>query len=268
MIANAKCGRCVNDCAFCTQSVHYDTSIDVFPLREQNDLAEEIRDAARNGAHRFGIVTGGDRIAPAELDRIAATISESASCTDIAICASLGTLGAKELRLLRSAGLTRFHHNLETSESFYPCICTTQTWRSRYETILRAKEAGLQTCSGALFGIGETWVDRVALADTFRELGVDSVPINFLDPRPGTPLADQPPLDADEALQIVALYRLLLPETSLRICGGRARILGDRQPELFAAGADALMSGNYLTTSGVTPASDREMIESLGLLWE
>lgn len=265
MIANAKCGRCANDCAFCTQSAHHGTQVEVFPLVDAETLLAEARIAERAGASRFGIVTGGATVDTRELVRIAETIRAIGNACNLRVCASLGTLTDEQLAFLKDAGLSRYHHNLETSESFYPRICTTQTWRSRFETVRHAKEAGLETCSGALFGMGENWDERKALAESLRELGVESVPINFLDPRPGTPLAGHPLLDAEEALRIIALFRLVLPRASLRVCGGRTKILRDRQPELVAAGADAIMSGNYLTTGGATPERDRAMIESLGL---
>jgi len=167
--------------------------------------------------------------------------------------------------LLKNAGLTRYHHNLETSESFYPHICSTQSWRDRYDTIRLAKESGLETCSGALFGMGESWQDRAELAVTLGELGVNSVPINFLHAHSGTPLETQTPLTSDEALRIIALFRYLLPTTTIRICGGRPKILADKQSQMFAAGANAMMTGNYLTLNGFSPESDRQMLEQLGL---
>ena len=178
------------------------------------------------------------------------------------LCASLGQLKTPELRQLRDAGFCRYHHNLETSERFYPSICTTQRWRDRRATVERVKELGWSVCSGGLFGLGETWEDRLQLALTLKELEVDSVPINFFSPIPGTPLADRTVLTPDEALRIVVLFRLTLPKATIRICGGRPAVFAERKQDalLLQAGANAFMTGNYLTTSGISPEKDMDML--------
>ena len=264
MITNAKCGMCVNDCRFCSQSVHHQTQITVYPLHESDRLKNEAEAAANSGAMYFGIVTSGAAVDQRELERIAESVEAVSRSGTIGMCGSLGQLDDTALRKLKAAGLSRYHHNLETSESFYPQICSTQSWQSRYDTVRRALDSGLQVCSGALFGMGESWRDRVELALTLRDLGVTSVPINFLHAHPGTPLADQPPLAAEDALRIIAIFRHLLPETSLRVCGGRPKILADMQHLIFVAGADALMTGNYLTTTGITPETDHQIIKKQG----
>ena len=265
MIVNAKCGKCANNCAFCSQSVHHNSQVDTYPLFETQKLVDEAMAAADFGAMRFGIVTSGATVSQRELGQIAEAISTVSHSGRIEICASLGKLDRDPLLVLKDVGLRRYHHNLETSEGFYPNICNTQNWKERFETVQRAVDVGLEVCSGALFGMGESWEDRAKLAISLRTLGVTSIPLNFLHAHPGTPLANQPPLTSEEALRIIALFRLLLPETSLRICGGRPKILADRQVKMFDAGADALMTGNYLTTSGITPETDRQMIECLDL---
>jgi biotin synthase len=267
MIVNAKCGRCANDCSFCSQSVHHNSQITTYPLFETQRLVGEADAAADCGAMYFGIVTSGPTVSHREIETIAEAVSTVSRSGRIKMCASLGKLDRDSLVRLKEAGLTRYHHNLETSEAFYPNICSTQNWRERYETVVRAMDVGLEVCSGALFGLGEDWEDRADLAMCIKKLGVTSVPLNCLHAHPGTPLADQSPLAAEEALRIIALFRLLLPETSLRICGGRPKILADKQVMMFRAGADALMTGNYLTTCGITPDSDHRMIEQLNLIW-
>jgi len=268
MIVNAKCGQCYNNCAFCSQSVHHhDSQVTTYPLFEAQKLVEEANAAADCGAMYFGIVTSGTSVSHRELGEIAEAVSEMSRSGRIKMCASLGKLDRKSLVRLKEAGLTRYHHNLETSEAFYSNICTTQNWRERYETVKRAVDVGLEVCSGALFGLGEGWIDRANLAMCLKELNTTSIPLNFLHAHPGTPLAGQTPLTAEEALRIITLFRLILPETSLRICGGRPKILADKQVLMFRAGANALMTGNYLTTSGITPDSDRRMIEQLNLIW-
>ena len=261
-IVNIKSGQCVMDCRFCAQSRYYKTETSTYPLLAAEILQRETEVVWRWGVHRVGWVASGCAVDGDELAKITdAAIGLSGGC----LCASLGQLGKKSLERLQSAGVSRYHHNLETSERFYPVICATQRWSDRRKTVERAKEIGLEVCSGGLFGLGETWRDRIELAETLRELEVDSVPINFFNPIPGTPLGDRKPMSAEEGLRITALFRLMLPKTSIRICGGRPVILGARWPELFDAGAEALMTGNYLTTSGFTVDDDLDLISKNGL---
>ncbi|MDR1492884.1 MAG: biotin synthase BioB [Planctomycetaceae bacterium] len=265
MLANAKCGKCSNNCRFCSQSIHHKTDIATHSLLDAKSLIAEAKRAAEYQTDHFCIVTSGATISRRELEQIAEAVAEITGSYKMKMCASLGKLDRESFVMLKEAGLTRYHHNLETSEAFYPQICSTQKWRERYDTVCRAYDVGLEICSGALFGMGECWRDRADLAVTLRELGVASVPINFLHAHLGTPLAAQTPLTSEEALRIIALYRYLLPTTTIRICGGRPKILADQQSKMFAAGANALMTGNYLTLDGFTPESDYKMMEQLGL---
>lgn len=267
-IINAKSGKCDMDCRFCSQSAHNETPIDVYPFLDNETLEQEIHRAIDGGDRHCGIVTSGGKLSSDELEEFAATVEKMGGGNSTPICGSLGRLPADDLKRLKDAGVSRFHHNLEASESYYPTICSTQAWSDRLQTVQAAQAAGLDVCSGGLFGLGESWQDRIDLALTLRELGVDSVPINFLYSHEGTPLAGTVPLSAEEALQIIAVYRFLLPTTTLRICGGRAHVLGDRQADLFAAGANGMMTGNYLTVAGSQNDSDLRMIESLGLVVE
>ncbi len=265
VIINARCGSCSQNCAFCSQSAHHATGVETYPLIGSDAIQRQAEDLKASGAGCCGIVTSGPTVDAKELDEICSAIEAMRAGGRKSVCASLGQLDIPSLTRLKAAGLTRYHHNLETSEAFYPTICTTQSWQARRDTVKAAQDAGLDVCCGGLFGLGEGWADRVDLAMTLRELGVSHVPINFFHARAGTPLAHQPPLTPDEALRIVALYRYLLPTASLRVCGGRDKILADRQDEAFAAGANAMMTGNYLTTPGVDPARDRAMLDELGL---
>ncbi|MDD3470201.1 MAG: biotin synthase BioB [Thermoguttaceae bacterium] len=268
MITNAKCGLCANDCAFCSQSVHVNTHIHTHPLHSEQTLLRSVNEAIDSGVGYFGIVTSGSTVSDEEVDRITRVVSQIAKSGKIHICASLGQISLDSMKKLRDAGLSRLHHNLETSENFYPRVCTTQKWRNRYTTVQNAMHVGFEVCSGGIFGIGESWQDRMDLAQVLKELGVTSVPINFLYPHPGTPLANQPILSSNEALRIIALFRIVLPDTSLRVCGGRPNTLKNIQSQIFAAGANALMTGHYLTTSGITPQTDRCMIENSGWAWK
>ena len=260
-IVNIKSGRCTMDCRFCAQSQHHDSSVDTYPLLPAENLSSETHKLWEQHIPRVGWVSSGCSLAAQELDAViaAATPLLAAQTAHQVCCASMGQLEISALRRLQSAGFSRYHHNLETSERFYPSICTTQRWRDRRATVERVKELGWTVCSGGLFGLGETWEDRLQLALTLKELEVDSVPINFLNPIRGTPLADRSPLSPDEALRIVALFRLTLPKATIRICGGRPTVFASREQDelLIRAGANAFMTGNYLTTSGISPEKDR-----------
>lgn len=264
-IINAKSGKCDMDCRFCSQSGHNSTEIEVYPFMKSENLEEQIREDIKDGDRMCGVVTSGGKLSTEELKELADTVKKIGNGQQAPVCGSLGRLTPEDLTMLKESGVTRFHHNLEASEKYYPEICSTQDWSQRLDTVKAAQEAGLKVCSGGLFGLGESWQDRIDLALTLRELEVDSVPINFLYAHPGTPMKDQHPLTAEEALRIIALYRFLLPKCTLRICGGRSHILGERQSELFAAGANGLMTGNYLTVKGSQSESDHEMIKNLGL---
>jgi len=266
-IINAKSGGCPEDCKYCAQSAHYNTKIDSYPLISVDEMVKSAGEAKQNGARRFCIVTSGKRIDDIEeLGIIAEGISR---IRDIGLlpCATLGMLGKEELNLLKEAGLHRYHHNLETSSSFFPEICTTHTYDEKIKTIKTAKELGLSVCSGGIFGMGEGWDDRIEMAFTLRELCVDSIPINFLNPIPGTPLEKMGYLNPIEALKIIALFRFILPDKEIRICGGRNVVIRSLQPFIFLSGADGILIGNYLTTRGRNPEDDIKMMEDLGLRW-
>ena len=268
-IVNIKNGHCAMDCRFCAQSQHHDTALETFPLLNIDDLARETFKLKKQNIRRIGWVSSGLVLTREEINDIVDSVFLVLRVWDkLRLCASLGQLETPALTQLKAAGVRRYHHNLETSERFYPSICTTQHWQDRRATVERAKDLGLEVCCGGLFGLGETWEDRLQLALTLKELDVDSVPINFFSAIPGTPLADQLPLSVEEALRIVVLFRLTLPKAAIRICGGRPAVFADRQQGefLFRAGANALMTGNYLTTSGISPEADRDMVEKAGFV--
>ena len=264
-IVNAKSGKCDMDCRFCSQSGHHSTEIESYPFMKKETLHTEIRNIIDDQSRLCGVVTSGGRLSEPELKELESVVEEIGEGAPAPVCASLGRLAQADFEGLKAAGIQRFHHNLEASEGYYPSVCSTQQWAQRLETVKAAQKAGLAVCSGGLFGLGESWIDRIDLAMTLRELQVDSVPINFLYAHTGTPMEKQPKLSAEEALRIIAIYRCLLPKITLRICGGRTHILGDRQADLFAAGANGLMTGNYLTVAGSQYAADLSMISQLGL---
>ncbi|MBN2808918.1 MAG: biotin synthase BioB [Deltaproteobacteria bacterium] len=259
-ITNAKSGRCPEDCAFCAQSISYDTGVETFPLIGVAELMERARAAAACGVHNFSIVTSGTALdCPEEQAEIRKMVQEIGSL-EIGPCASLGFLDQSAALAYRKAGLRHYHHNLETARSFFPQICTSHAYERAVATVKTAKDAGLYVCSGGIMGLGESWAQRVELALTLRELQVDSIPLNFLQPVPGTPLADAAGLNPLQALLTIAMFRLVCPACDIRICGGRQRTFGDFQGLLFAAGANGLMVGNYLTTSGRQWQDDRRLL--------
>ncbi|MDR2116882.1 MAG: biotin synthase BioB [Planctomycetaceae bacterium] len=266
-IVNIKSGHCAMNCRFCAQSVHYSTQTKIYPLRSAKELGEATRMLWQQGIFRVGWVASGCGPTKDELAAIIESAEQVLSDSPLGslCCASLGQLDSDSLARLKKAGFRRYHHNLETSEQFYPQICTTQHWRDRFATVERAKELGWKVCSGGLFGLGETWNDRFQLALTLQTLQVDSIPLNFYNATSGTPFADREPLNFEEALRIVVLFRLMLPNSAIRICGGRPKIFAEHSHMLFRAGADALMTGNYLTTAGISPEQDQKMIHENGL---
>ncbi|MEK6546493.1 MAG: biotin synthase BioB [Nitrospinota bacterium] len=265
-IINAKSGRCPEDCAFCSQSIHHKSSIQEYPLVETDKILEGAKMAITHGAHKFGIVTSGKGINDGnELDKICDSVNTLRSKIPIHRCASLGILSREAFTRLRDAGLQEYHHNLETARSFFNNVCTTHTYDEDVETIRFAKDAGLRTCCGGVFGMGESVEQRIELAFTLRELDVDSIPLNFLHPIRGTPMENIPSLKPIEALKIIALYRFILPDKDIKVAGGREYNLRDLQPLLFAAGANSIMVGNYLTTKGRNYREDLQMIEDMGL---
>jgi biotin synthase len=263
-IVSAKTGACQEDCSYCAQSRLSSAEIKSHPLVEKETLIERAKAAKERGVKRFCIVTGGRRTTGRELEEIAGMIG-AISKIGLLPCATLGLLGPDELAALKDAGLHRYHHNVETSRRFFPEICTTHTYDQKIMTIRAVKSASLSLCSGGIFGMGESWEDRVDMALELRELGVDSVPINFLVPIKGTPLENQQPLSPIEALKIISLFRLLLPDKEIRICGGRVQTLGEFNSFVFAAGADGLLTGDCLTTEGRTFEDDLRLVEQYGL---
>ncbi len=265
-IVNAKSGLCAEDCSFCSQSVKYSTGVETFPMAGPRAVVEAAMRAEARGAREFSIVTSGTKIEKeSDLRLLEEALSAMRQATPLERCASIGTVGHSTLRRLRDAGLQSFHHNLETSRSFFPNICTTHSYEDDVQTIRTAKELGLYVCSGGIFGLGESWADRVELAATLKDLDVDSIPVNFLNPRPGTPLEKAQNLNPRECLMIIALLRLMMPQKDIVVCGGREVNLRDMQALIFAAGANGMMIGDYLTTPGRDAEKDLRMIEDLGL---
>lgn len=264
-IINAKSGRCPEDCAFCAQSVHHRTDAETYDLLSEEALEETGIEMAAAGATNYSIVTSGTALTDKQIDKICRVARRLKEKTDLTLCASVGLLTKEGAAKLKAAGISRYHHNLETARSYFNAICSTHDYDDDIETVQRAKRAGMIVCSGGIFGMGESWAQRVELAFTLKELDVDSVPINFLNPIKGTRLEDRPLLPPMEALKVIALYRFIFPKKDITICGGRETTLKDFQSWVFAAGANGLMVGNYLTTQGRNLEDDLEMIAELGM---
>jgi biotin synthase len=266
-ILNAKSGLCPEDCKFCAQSARYATGAPEYPLVSDETVTGAAKKAKSDGAQRIGIVTSGPELSIQEFDGLIATIESITGSKDsgLGCCCSLGTLSREAAARLHAAGVRRYHHNIETSRRFFAEICSTHTFDERLETLKTAKAAGLQTCSGGIFGMGETWDDRIDMALTLRELDVDSVPVNFLVPIQGTPLGKMSLLEPLEALKIIALFRFALPQKDIRICAGKETVLRDLQSWIFYAGANATMVGGYLTRPARPAEQEIRMITDLGL---
>ncbi|MGA3282412.1 MAG: biotin synthase BioB [Smithella sp.] len=264
-ITNAKSGKCSENCKFCAQSSHYKTNVPSYPLKKAKQIVDEAKEAAKNGAEFFGIVASGKRInGEKEWVEILKAI-EGLRGIGISPCASLGIIDMKKANELKSAGLFRYHHNLETARSFFKNICTTHDYEDDIETIRAAKSTGLSVCAGALIGMGESISHRIELAETLRELNVDSIPLNILNPIKGTPLSHMKALPPMEILMTIAIFRFMLPAKDIKLCGGKEKNLRQLLPLGILSGANSLMTGNYLTTTGRDSSLDHEMILDLGL---
>jgi biotin synthase len=266
-IVNAKSGHCGEDCAFCSQSAHFpEASAPEYPLLSAREIAAQARTAEQAGAREFSVVTAGTRISK---EQELATLEEAVKLiraeSGVEPCASLGLMRRPELARLKAAGLMHYHHNLETARSFFDQVCTTHSYDEQLETIRAARDLGYQVCSGGILGMGETPEQRVELAETVRDLGIHCVPLNFLNPRPGTPMAGVKSITPGECLAAVAVFRLMMPEAHLFVMGGREVNLGELQHRIFEAGADGTMVGNYLTSAGGTPEQVNAMVKDQGL---
>jgi biotin synthase len=267
-IVAAKVGGCSEDCKFCAQSEHYNTTIEGQSKLTDRQMLDSAWHAAEVGADSFGIVNSGRGPTRRELeDWLKPILSKIASEGKTRACATLGALTPETAKFLYDCGIRRVNHNIETSERHYPNIVSTHPFQERINTLKIAKEAGLSLCSGGIFGMGEDWADRLDMMFTLRDLGVDVMPLNFLNAIHGTPLADQPQLPPMECLKIVSICRFVLPTAELKVAGGREKVLRDLQSWIFFAGADSTMIGNYLTTYGRSPDADHQMVRDLGLSW-
>lgn len=263
-IINGKCGRCSEDCKYCAQSIHYHTSCtEAYPLLSTEELLDGARYNDERGVLRYSIVTSGRRLSDKEVAQVCESIRTIKEETNIQVCVSFGLLKEEQFRKIKEAGASRVHCNLESSARYFPEVCTTHTYEEKIETLKAAKRAGLSICSGGILGLGETMEDRIDMVLTARELGVKSIPVNLLNPIPGTPYEHNAPLSNEEARRCVAIFRFLIPDASIRLAGGRG-LVGDKGEGCFRSGANAAISGDMLTTAGITVETDMKLIKELG----
>lgn len=267
-ILNARSGLCTEDCKFCAQSARHHADISTYPLKEKKEIVEAAQKAKAIGAEKFGIVTSGNRLTDKEVNVVAQAVLEIKDKVDIAVCASLGAMEKSRLQLLKKAGLSRYHHNIETSRRFYPRIVSTHSFDERIKTINSARQVSLEVCSGGIIGMGETWQDRIDMACTLKELDVDSVPLNILVPIKGTPLESAAPLSVDDAVRTICIFRIILKDKIIKIAAGREVSLKDSQFKAFIAGANGMLIGGYLTVGGAGLDADYALIEEIKRIWK
>ncbi|WP_321330228.1 biotin synthase BioB [uncultured Ilyobacter sp.] len=270
-ISNAKSGECEEDCKFCAQSAHYNTNLATYDLKERDILMSEYKRAEKLGSSKFGVVTSGRSIKKGseEFDSIKEFVRDAKKENiNTNICCSIGLLDEEELKELKETGVTRFHSNMQTSIGAYnKIVATTHKIDDRLETIKAAKKIGMEVCSGGIIGMGETWEDRIDMAFTLKELGVDGIPINILNPIEGTPLGEREHLSMDEILKTIAIYRIIFKDKVIKIGAGREGILKDFMGMAFMSGANGMLVGGYLTVKGRTSEEDFAFIENIKKMW-
>jgi biotin synthase len=273
-IVNAKAGNCAEDCGFCAQSAHFDTGIDTYGFLGPEKILEAAKRAERDGAQRFGIVVAEKGVSrerrPEEWEEVLEAIRLVRDETSVEVDASLGILTETEAEILAEEGINHYNHNIETSPRFFPEIVDTHSFEDRVHTLEVAKEAGMDLCAGVILGMGESPTDRVEAAIALQDIGISSLPVNVLNPVAGTPLAEELDGSADisttELLETIAVFRFLHPHARVRLTGGReVNLDADEQHKPFEAGADGILTGDYLTTEGQSPADDLDAIERAGL---
>lgn len=262
-IVNGRSGQCSEDCRFCAQSCHYRTGSEEYPFL---GIEEIIADGRRNeaaGVHRYSIVTSGLSIKGNDLEHALSAYRRLHREIGLKLCASHGLQTSEEFQLMKEAGVTRYHCNLETSRRYFPSVCTTHTYEDKIANIRRAQEAGLEICSGGIIGMGETWEDRLDMAVSLAELGVSSIPLNVLRPIPGTPFEHLPSISNEDILRTVAVFRYINPTAWIRMAAGRGQFT-DGGAGLFQSGANSAITGDMLTTTGTCIADDIKMFRRLG----
>jgi biotin synthase len=263
-LLNAKSGRCSEDCAFCAQSAHYKTEAPIYPLMSADQMVREAKEAQKRGTGRFCLISSGRQLDDKEFEVILNGLDRIRKETTLDLDCSLGTLSVEKAEALKKVGVTRYNHNLETAESHFSKMCTTHSFQDRVQTIEVLKEQGFSICCGGIIGLGESPQQRLELAFSLRQLGIDCIPFNILNPRPGTPLERSESVPPLEIIKTIAIFRLIIPRGTIKIAGGREANLRDVQSLALLAGANGLILGNYLTTLGRNTEDDLTMIKDVG----
>lgn len=261
-IINGKSGLCSENCKFCAQSSHYNTGSKVYSLLSEEEILADAKKNAGQGVMRYSIVTAGRSLSDGEVDRMCQIIRRIKEEVHISVCVSFGLLKEDQFRRLKEAGAERVHNNLEASENFFPSVCTSHSFSDKVQAIRAAQDAGLDVCSGGIMGLGESIEDRIDMALSLRDLGIESIPVNMLNPIPGTPMEKHESLDEKEMQRIIAVYRFILPKAFIRLAGGRG-LMSDKGKACFMSGANAAISGDMLTTAGITVDKDKKLLEEL-----
>jgi len=261
-IINGKSGLCSENCKFCAQSSHYNTGSKVYSLLSEEEILADAKKNADQGVMRYSIVTAGRSLSDGEVDRMCQIIRRIKEEVHISVCVSFGLLKEDQFRRLKEAGAERVHNNLEASENFFPSVCTSHSFSDKVQAIRAAQAAGMDVCSGGIMGLGEGIEDRIDMALSLRDLGIESIPVNMLNPIPGTPMEKYERLDEKEMQRIIAVYRFILPKAFIRLAGGRG-LMSDKGKACFMSGANAAISGDMLTTAGITVDKDKKLLEEL-----
>lgn len=262
-IINAKSGACSEDCRFCAQSQHYKTDVSVYPFKGEKEILQSAKNAEMSGATRFCIVISGKKPETKDFEKIVKVLGKLSKETNLKLDCSLGSLTEDEVNALKSAAVSRYNHNIETSEDYFEQVCTTHSYKDRLTTLKILKKTGIEICCGGIIGLGEDWNERIKIAFALKKLDVDCIPINILNPRRGTPLENVLPLAPMEIIKTIAIFRLILKDKIIKIAGGREANLRDLQSLALLAGANGLIIGDYLTTQGRTADLDLQMIKDL-----
>lgn len=264
-LVNARSGKCSQNCKYCAQSSHYRTDIETYPLIDKEDVLKAAKEAKEYGVNHFAIVTSGKDPEEENFDKIIELIQEINKVDGISSCASIGILNEEDAKKLADAGLKRFHHNINTSQSYYPEVCTTHTWEDRVNTCKLVKKYGMELCCGVILGMGETVEQRIEMAMELAEIQPDSIPINILMPIPQTPFENYgDKIDEENILRTLSVFKIANPNSVLRFCGGRLRLSEKNQELALKTCVEGILTGNYLTTTGKSPQEDLKTVEKLG----
>lgn len=264
-LINARNGKCSQNCKYCAQSSHYRTNIEAYPLVELEEVRKTALEAKSHKASRFAIVTSGKTPDESDFDTILKMIGEVNKIEGLKSCASIGILNEEQAKKLAQTGLRRFHHNINTSKSYYPEVCTTHSWNDRLKTCKLVKKYGMELCCGVILGMGETVEQRIEMALELAEIQPDSIPINILMPIPETPFENYlDKIDEENVLRTLAIFKIANPNSILRFCGGRMRLSDENQRKALNSCVEGIMVGNYLTTVGKAPEDDIKTVTELG----